>query len=490
MIEPIRNHDSPAAQHPVVMQPEAQQAIPPMIEFTISDLPDTFQGLIEGLNLASTSYVVLRPSGKDQSGYQELDILVDPRDRKEFFKQCEACGFYKSRPNPVLMLKRVFYKYKDGTLLVLDVHFAMVSKGLEYLDYSRLLKRRVFRDGAYYLAHSDQLLHLAFHCILDKRQVPKKYVEFFEAYSEGNYEEAYVEDHLRSLGTLSHFNSFFGSWRAYIETSDGSSQCHQLQDQVRRTLRFRTIGNFGRQLWIGMGYYIKRLVGKRGVLIAVVGPDGVGKSTLTNRIQERISEFRRTSTSVYMGPWGHSILPVAKLVRLFGAPGSDSRWINYPIISQIRWLIYLGLLSVEFVVRQAFRVIPARRNYSVVFSDRYFYDVGAGYKKRVVRDCKWLRQLFCKLLLHPELTIFLFASPDVVASRKHELNNTQAAAFNQAYHEIARRLDMMIVESDRDLEEVIESVIDDIWPIILCSRTTRRARRKMLVAASKSKYSD
>lgn len=486
MIEPT---DSPATQHPVVMRPEAQQDFPPMIEFSISDLPSTFQDLIESLNLASTTYVVLRPSGKDQSGYQELDILVDPCDHKEFFKLCETCGFYKSRPNPFLMLKQVFYKYKDGTLLVLDVHFAMVSKGLEYLDYSRLLKRRVFRDGAYYLDHTDQLLHLAFHCILDKRQVPKKYVEFFEAYSEGNYEEAYAEDHLRSLGTISHFKLFFGSWRTYIETLDNSSQCHQLQDQVKRTLRFRTIGNFARRLWIGMGYYFKRLVGKRGVLIAVVGPDGVGKSTLTNRIQERISEFRQTSTSVYMGPWGHSILPVAKLVRLFGAPSSDSRWINFPIISQFRWLIYLVLLSVEFVVRHAFRVLPARRNYSVVFSDRYFYDVGAGYKKRAVRDCQWLRQLFCKLLLRPELTIFLFASSHVVASRKDELNDVQAAAFNQAYHEIAGRLAMMIVESDRSIEEVIESVIDDIWPIILCSRTTGRARRKLLVADSKSKYS-
>ena len=82
MIEPT---DSPATQHPVVMRPEAQQDFPPMIEFSISDLPSTFQDLIESLNLASTSYVVLRPSGKDQSGYQELDILVDPRDHKEFF---------------------------------------------------------------------------------------------------------------------------------------------------------------------------------------------------------------------------------------------------------------------------------------------------------------------------------------------------------------------------------------------------------------------
>ncbi len=457
-----------------------------MMEASIRDQPNPFQTVIESLNAADISYAILRPSNPDNKGFQDLDILVDPRHRNRFVTVCMTCGFYKSRPKPTLKLKEIFYHYGNGLLLALDVHYSVVSKSLVYLDYRLLLERRVLREGVYCLSVEDQLLHLVFHCILDKRHIPIKYIGYFDLHSSDNYDQVYVKSHLEKFGLNSHFKLFLSRQQELLKNP---SECSALRDEVRRSLQILNPGNFFRNLWKRACHRFEQIIGKRGVLIAVVGPDGVGKSTLTSRLQKRVKELRQSSTCVYMGPWGHSILPVSKLVRLIGAPGTLSRRLDIPLIPQLRWLVYLAVLGAEFLVRHVVRVIPACRSHSVVFSDRYFYDVGAGYKKLAVGECQGLRQLFCRLLFHPDLTIFLLASPNTVASRKDQLNDTEVAAFNRAYHVIAQRLDMVIVESNKQTEVVVESVLEDIWPLLFCSRSIGKQRLRVLVESSKMKHS-
>lgn len=450
-------------------------------------MPEFFNSLIKCLNEAEISYVVLRPSGLELgSKFQEIDILVDPSERKKFTELCRTVGFYESRPNATLLLKQVFYQYKNGSIWAIDAHFSMVSKGYVYLDHQLLLDRRQYRDGGYYLSSEDELLHIAFHCILDKQHVPSKYVSLLEHYQSTRCDESYLKSHLEKFDTYSCFSSFIRDWKNFRQKTPSSER---LRIQTRRKLIWRRPVNVLRRFWMATFRRVRRLVGKRGVVVAMLGPDGVGKSTLTTGLQMRFNEFRLSSTTVYMGPWGHSILPVAKVVRFIGAPGSSSK-LRIPFVSQFRWLIYLCVLSVEYVARILFRVIPACRSHSVVFSDRYFYDVGAGYKKRVVRGCHGFRQLFCQLLLRPSLIVFLLASPQTIATRKDELNGSEAADFNHAYHRLAKRMNMMIVDCDRPSQDVIESVVEDIWPILFCSTQVANEHARALTQSSTRKYYD
>jgi len=100
-----------------------------------------------------------------------------------------------------------------------------------------------------------------------------------------------------------------------------------------------------------------------------------------------------------------------------------------------------------------------------------------------------LRQLFCQCLPRPDLTLFLLANPRTVASRKDELNEVEASAFNRAYHALAQPLEMVIIESNERTESVAESVIEDIWPLLLCSRRTGKDHVRMLVESSAKKHS-
>ncbi len=457
-----------------------------MIKGSVLSLPSQVHNVISQLNAAAINYAILRPSSPDSSRYQELDILVDPDHRDQFVKLCETYGFYEGRPNPTRLLKAVYYRYENRLLMAFDVHFSVVSKGLVYLDYRLLLERRVFREGGYYLSLEDQLLHFAFHCILDKCDVPLKYSEYFDLYLCENYDEAYIKAHLEKFGLYLHFKTFLASRHVLQENP---SQCGELSNLVRQTLKSRHPQNFMRYVWRRVCHRFLQIAGTRGVLIAIVGPDGVGKSTLTSRLQKQVKELRQSSTCVYMGPWGQSILPVSKFVRLLGTPGTPSQRLRVPLIPQLRWFFYLLILTVEFLTRHVVRVIPARRNYPVVFSDRYFYDVGVGYKKHAIGQCQRLRQLFCRLLFHPDLTIFLLAKPRTVTSRKDELNELEAAEFNRAYHAIAQQLDIVIVESDEQSDKVVDRVLEDIWPLLFCSRRISKQRMNLLVETSKKQYS-
>jgi thymidylate kinase len=205
------------------------------------------------------------------------------------------------------------------------------------------------------------------------------------------------------------------------------------REAVRAALRHRRpLGSAGRRVWrstMMRSTKLQRAILRPGVRIALLGPDGAGKSsTIDALIRVGVVE-----SSVYLGvaPAGHRrsrTIPGISLVltirRLLGA------WIS----SSIR----------------------RRRGHSVAL-DRHPLEavIGPPTRKRTTRARRWI---LAHVLPQPEVVVVLMAPPEVLHDRKPEHDLDHVVAKRDRYLELARRRHYRVIDTTAPLSDVVDGI--------------------------------
>ena len=181
------------------------------------------------------------------------------------------------------------------------------------------------------------------------------------------------------------------------------------------------------------------LLRRRGLGVALLGPDGAGKSTLAEGVRE---SFYFPTRVGYMGLY-QQLRPV----------------------SAARRLPYLGLaLRLSNHWRRYATALYHRGRGRLVIFDRYTYDyaapghAGASVKSRARR---WL-------LAHaspaPNLALVLNAPGEQLFARKGEHDAARLEALGQQFVALAERLpEVEVVDATRDADTVRREVVERIW---------------------------
>lgn len=450
-----------------------------------------FVGLVEGRNdvaKGSTAAVAVRNGKPDTDETKpdtdqvernqrvlEIDLLVERRDWKRFRQTACSLGFRVQRPRVVRPLKRMLVRYADGRLVKLDVHLALVNRGLVTMDSKWALARRERRGGLWRLAPEDEAAHLVCHAILDSGRVAPKYAERLERLIDAHGDDKRIAAGLRSFGADRLWFEVVSDFERY---RDDAAACESLRQRSIRRIAWRRPGNLWRRLRREVDRRLARLRGRRGVVVAVLGPDGVGKSTLLRSLSGRLTEMRYMTDVVYMGPWGQSILPVSAARRVIGRPGEPSRKLGWFPAASLRWVAYLAVLAAEFAARWLFRARPARRRADIVLCDRYLYDVLVGYKNRVSPRGEWMRTVLCRVYPRPHATVLLCAPAEAVAERKDQLSTAAAGEVAAAYERAAKRVNMIKIDASQSSQAVEEAVLEALWPVLFCGGLSAKGEAK------------
>jgi thymidylate kinase len=195
-----------------------------------------------------------------------------------------------------------------------------------------------------------------------------------------------------------------------------------------------------------------RMRGGRGFSVALLGPDGAGKSTLSAGI---VSTFGLPARLVYMGLWQGDDEPRSLLAAGLAAAGRPLKvWRRYLVARYHR-----------------------ARGRLVVF-DRHVYDALLPPAPPLV----WAKRLFFGFLAHacpgPQAVLVLDLPAEVTIARRPEERREHLEALRAQYLVLAERLPRaQVVAADRTPDEVRIDAVDRVWRAYAARRSRRRPRR-------------
>lgn len=370
----------------------------------------------------------------------DVDLLIDERDTGYAGQILQALGFVQL-PGVGGGLQFVTYHQETRQWLWLHIVCELAfGPGYEIRTHraSGCLARRQMKGPLSVLAPDDEFWILLLHCLLNKLEVAMHHRARL-------VELAFVAQPAGPWGPFVNALCPKGWSPARIVACVQARDWSQLEGLPASMLEkwrewkapplWQRIPRRGLQL-LGA---LRNVWRQRGISVALLGPDGAGKSSLSENLQ---NSFIFPVRSIYMGLTG-GMLPYVDALRL-------------------PWLVIPGRFAV-FWYRYLLAKYHQARGRLVVF-DRYIYDAFVPHPEQLSilrRFYRWLDGHACPA---PDLLLVLSASGTVMYERKGEYTPEMLEDWRQHFLALQRRFSQVeVVDTMVSTEEVCAEATEHIW---------------------------
>jgi hypothetical protein len=463
------------------MQVKTQLEVKPK---TNAALRNFLLGLFENLERQGVSYCVLRNyEGLPEYIENDIDLLVDPKEDGAF----RICLSETAKANGWVLVKEASrlgyhgYWFADidfGKFVQIDVLLGLYWKGIRWIEHHHILETRRRWKQFFVPDATAEAGTLLLKDLFSLGSVKRKYQANIREFTCNHPQQ--LEDFLgQSLGKKL-------AARLVVMAQQGM---WNVINRNRRRIVLAAIGTSFRRspfsLIVGFVRFLlrhlwARFACKAGLFLVLIGPDGSGKSTVAEGLQKDLSSlFKRRQ--YYHGHFG--TLPELKVfrnffLRLLGKklpepPVSEYAQVENPRANGFfRALMYVCYYSLDYFV--GYLVVNKARAYGdLIIFDRYFYDYFLAHEfNRVPR---FLLPIMKMLLPKPDLLVYLYNSPDVVARRKADLTREQIEKQQQRCELLVRSMPYAVtVPTEIPSHEVIKQVSNLVIRLMV-----NRARKQM-----------
>lgn len=194
-----------------------------------------------------------------------------------------------------------------------------------------------------------------------------------------------------------------------------------------------------------------RIVRPSGLSVVVLGPDGAGKSSVTDAVggYDLLPIFDRSVC------WGFAP-PLHRLIR--PNQGASSQPHALPARSLVGSLIKAGYwLVFSFLSHPRTHLIKARNG--LVLYDRHFVDILVDAKRYRYNGPAWVLRAIWSVIPKPDLIVFLNAPAETIYKRKRELPVEEIARQLADYRKIVAALpNGAILDTNRPLADVVDAL--------------------------------
>jgi thymidylate kinase len=201
---------------------------------------------------------------------------------------------------------------------------------------------------------------------------------------------------------------------------------------------------------------LRRVLQPTGLVVAVLGPDGAGKSTVISGLQRELGQLFRRTDYFHLRP---------RMVRSGGAgaiPSTNPH--GQPPRGLMASTAKLVMYVADTVAGYALRVFALKRRSSLVIFDRYPHDVLADPKRYRVSTPRWLNALLLRPIPAPDIWLVLDAPAAVLLARKAEVSlaacEAQLAGYRRLLQELPHAVSISTTKSEHaSIADACEAVL-------------------------------
>lgn len=354
----------------------------------------------------------------DNTGGSDIDIVINDKDLELVKKIIEK--IYKSNgvilgsfyTNPTSLFYR-FITTEWGVQI--DIFFkGFMYKGIEYYSKQNIIKDiishndiNVLRiDKAYYIGFFKEVIHLG--------KAKDKYINGF--IKEVNSDIEYYKKEINRLYGNKTEEIIFNN----LEFENLKEQCKVIRENILK--------NFSSKKKCDIIRYkislIKRLFKtKPGYVIAILGTDGSGKSTIINNITPILNEgFHNGVIYNHLRP---NVIPDLGVVLGKKEKNKEIRVVSNPhaekqsgfVGSLIRWGYYMIDYTLGYL-KAVYQVIHTKSK--IFIFDRYYYDYYIDQKRSKTNLPNWVLKFGEFFVSKPDIILCLGGDPEKIYNRKPE----------------------------------------------------------------------
>ncbi len=388
----------------------------------------------------------------------DVDILIIPGDQvqaENILLECATTlGWVLLRRIEFSPVTYWLYNLQEDCFLHIDLFVDLRWRGWEILPASEVLARRQHQELFDIPYPVDEAIIKLLTFLLYRGSIREKYKPYIKQILETQPHEfrGLLASLLGEELADSTCDSIAQNAWEDIQREASGIRCAL----IRRNLRQNPVDRL-RVLLKDMRRISRRIVTPPGIKLALVGPDGVGKSTLLDSLIELVT-VNRFFLGVHIRHWRPDLLP--PLGKFFGrtpAPQSSGIWLPRLTPGRFHWLRLL-YYSVDFVLWAWLKDRIPLAKFGLLLYDRCALDMVVDPLRYGLSSARGTRLLW-RLIPKPDLVILLYDDPQRIHARKPELPVDEIARQNERWLQLAAEGQVdAIIRVDAGPEEIAERV--------------------------------
>jgi len=205
----------------------------------------------------------------------------------------------------------------------------------------------------------------------------------------------------------------------------------------------------------------KRIGG--GSIIVIMGPDGVGKTTICEGLKEKVSNFPFNGEKQYHGHFGFfpELGKMYSLIRGRKILEQDKAAIQEKPIGFLRAILHLFYYGLECFLSWPLVFWLKIRGNLIVF-DRYFYDFIATKTHREIPF--WMFYAIAIIIPRPDIIFTIEARPETIYGRKKDLSLKEIKRQLEAFCDprIAKISPVILINGEKTPDLILDDIEEEI----------------------------